>query len=778
MKWRFYIESDYPTVETLVENPIGWADAVFNFKRDIDLHGVFFEYNANLRFYGDGYDLIKAEYESAGVEGSLRIIVKYQCADGDEYSEFFAAKMNFAKIRFEEAEACTVEVVLEDDSCLSLFKNRQDQEVDLSSLESLDGVALSAYTNLNRNISLPSKTILKTDKWLYQEDSGTGDLEQATRTDAGAGVIEFEPYLWTKMTDVINELGSINEEYEAGDSDDENDIPPLWIAPVVAGVPIPAWNLRLKAKATINVSGTKLNLDLPLCGGSDIIEDITITLTLRKKNAGIYAYHTLTTYTNTACDDVVSQAFDVNYDTTFPWSVVAGDEISMYWRVQTSGDYDRIVPLDPSLLTINFSVQDDTESFFEVTLETNYSTTKADVNLVNEALSRCVESITNDCIRVRSNYFGRTDSQPYTASSDGCGALECVTTGLMIRRNTDATQRISFKTLYEGLNAIHNLGVGIEDDSSRAGHEQVRIEEARYFYDDEVILSCLKVPAIRRTAITEEYYSIFEFGYQKWEAESFNGLDEFCTTRKYRTTLTQVKNTLSRISSLIASGYAIEVTRQQFTGLTKDWRYDNDNFVICLKRSGGDLIVELGIIEDPANLIDPDTVYNFRISPRRNGFRWANKIFASYVNAEVAGSFLYMTGTGNTEAFGWINDTCQFEGITIASESIAEITHTILPRPEDCIPLYKPELWEFDYPLSVADYLTVRANPRGVIRVRHGNSSVIRDCYIREIAYRPNQGIATFALLPKYPGVGETGYILTESEIIITTEDGEGLIVE
>jgi len=68
----------------------------------------------------------------------------------------------------------------------------------------------------------------------------------------------------------------------------------------------------------------------------------------------------------------------------------------------------------------------------------------------------------------------------------------------------------------------------------------------------------------------------------KNETESYNGLNDLFGNREYRTTLKSVRNTYDRLCQFIASDYAIEVTRRQFGGSTKDWRYDNETFIFCL----------------------------------------------------------------------------------------------------------------------------------------------------------------------------------------------------
>lgn len=769
MIWKFYLEDGGYTA-TEVENPVGWADATFNFKRDKILHGVFFEYSIPLKFYGTGYNIIKTAYEADGVEAYLRIIIDVQCNSGDDYENFYTGKLNFTKIQFQESDVCFVEVVIEDDSCLSAFKNRQDQDIELQSLVSLDGETMAEYEWINKEISLPSKTILKTDEWLYSEDDA--DIQTAERTDTGIGLIEFEPYLWLQTADTINELGGINEDHVGGESDVVTDVTdtPLWTVPAIPGVPSPAWVFNIRQKASISLTAFLTNITLDGCGTDDF-EDVVVTLQMiRYRPSDLSSsVHTIDTDTFAGCKSAFNENFDYTFSGSFPSALLTGDEISLYWRVQVSGTYSIIVPLDPTELQINFTVTDTTDSYFRVTLETNYSATNARVSMVNEALSRITESITNKCLRVYSDYFGRTDSEPYDALEDGCGSLEVITSGLLIRRNETATHKISFKKLFDSLSAIHNLGVGIETDTDRTGYDRLRIEQADYFYDSTVVLICDKVPDIKRTVITDEHYSIAEFGYQKWEAEEFNGLDEFNTSRKYRTSLKNIRNSLVKISELISSGYAIEITRQQFSSSSKDWRYDNDDFIICVTREYGGVTVEQGNIDTPANIIDPDTVYNYRISPIRNLLRWMNKLMGGYVDPTVSGSLYFTSGTGNTLAEGLAEDGCVAEDALI-SEQEPEITLNTLATPEDGLPIYKLESWEFEYPLSFDDYAIIKANPRGIIQVRYGQQTDFQDCYLREIEYRPNQGLASFVLLPLGAGT-VSDFILQENGDYLLQED-------
>ena len=145
------------------------------------------------------------------------------------------------------------------------------------------------------------------------------------------------------------------------------------------------------------------------------------------------------------------------------------------------------------------------------------------------------------------------------------------------------------KDVFEGVEPIHHIGFGIEDDPSRTGYKRLRVENWKHFYTDtgtsaDIIMNCIGVKNIERKIIEAKNYSTFQFGYEKYEAEQYNGLDEFLTKRIYRTTLNGLKNELNKISKFIASGYAWEITRRKNTD-SSDWRFDNDTFIVCLRDS-------------------------------------------------------------------------------------------------------------------------------------------------------------------------------------------------
>lgn len=467
------------------------------------------------------------------------------------------------------------------------------------------------------------------------------------------------------------------------------------------------------------------------------------------------------------------------------FSLREGDRLYMLFGIfemKTPGQINAVMNTNQPAYTFTL----DKESFVKMQNNSkggDNDASKIKTFLLNESLSRVTESITNNRIRVRSDFFGRKDSEPYSSDQDGEGSLALLTKGLFVRRADEKlpgrppVMSLSLKDMWEGLNPIWNIGFGIEKDNSRPGFKQLRIENWKYFYKQQVLLSCDGVNAITKKVSPDDHYSTFIFGYEKWEAEEYTGLDEFLTKRKYRTTLSQVKNELQQLSKFVASGYAFEITRRKGNEDSKDWRYDQDIFIVTCKKTtyehGGNVYTEIvprqGGIEYPENIIDPDTIYNFDISPIRNAMRWADRLFAGYKN-QADYKLIFTDGDGNFYAKGKNAER------TKESEAISE-NETIQPEiflyANDYIPLLSAERIEFEYPLSAIDFERVMENPYGIVQYK--GTTIEGEGWINKITYKPNEGLAIFTLLPKLND-NEAPMPKTQKPVVATFKIGDNTL--
>ena len=291
-----------------------------------------------------------------------------------------------------------------------------------------------------------------------------------------------------------------------------------------------------------------------------------------------------------------------------------GDRVYIVYRISSlqylSGNPTTGTPSDPFEVNLSFDI-----GSFKMQALSYCESTVAKGYLVNEVLSRITEYNTADCMRVYSEYFGRENAQPYPSLADGCAGLEAITSGLLVRQarqfdGTENTLIASLKEIYDNLSAIHNLGMGIETDPNRPGYNLVRVEPYKYFYNDSVVLEC-DYPTSVQVAVQEgKYVTTFKSGYSKYESEEVNGLYEIHGRREYRTDIEDASNELNKESTFIASGNTIEVTRRKFGTTSKDWRYDNDKFIICtVKRTGGVFSVEGEFVAPSAIVVTGDYSY-------------------------------------------------------------------------------------------------------------------------------------------------------------------------
>jgi hypothetical protein len=80
---------------------------------------------------------------------------------------------------------------------------------------------------------------------------------------------------------------------------------------------------------------------------------------------------------------------------------------------------------------------------------------------------------------------------------------------------------VSLKDMWEGLEPIHHVGIGVEDDFYRPGFKLLRVEFWKYFYKTNIILRCENINKVEQEVAESEHYSTFKFGYEKWEAEEY-----------------------------------------------------------------------------------------------------------------------------------------------------------------------------------------------------------------------------------------------------------------
>ncbi|MFN8299495.1 MAG: hypothetical protein U0T75_10335 [Chitinophagales bacterium] len=834
---------DYTTSELLpttmeVDEPIGWDAIALRLKRDNSWEG-FFDYwddsLSQLLWTDIAMTVLNNGYWIKGVDAHIELVIDYKCGDDNLFENLYRGRFNFTRFKYNCADLCGVQCGVENINCLLTLRNRVDQQFDLTSLQSMQSESndLAAYNCLDKLIVLPAKPFEFNNEW--EATSYNFNYNDVVLNSFPSGTFGTFYYAFNWDIDIQTEIKSPSrEEYIYGER-------------TISGAPLSRLFsqqngiLEWQPDESLLCEGS-VQLHLKIEGEISISSSDTINFTgniflIYGNKADPSSMAQLNLQTGFGCSTCNSSGGAINIDENLSLDLKKGDSVyilfgmsNFYYSTGGGGG----TPSDPFELSIHID-----NASLKITVDSTCAPTPAKVYMINEVLSRLAEAYTGDCLRVYSDYFGRVDAQPYPSAVNGCGALACITSGLKIRTKDQGFIRIgdseftpgftlSMRECFDALNAIHNIGMGIEPDLVRNdGSDWLRIEPMEYFYRDDVLLTCTGIRELRREFDPTKAFDRATIGYSNWETESVNGLNDVFGKREYRTSLKQLRNLYERLCPFIASDYAIEITRRQYGNTTKDWRYDNDTFIICLRNgslgtarfqgphtisvngdftdtlqagdsititgsgfnngtftlasfsfdgaatdmvmvetvvsevgSSGVLVVdethpfytvEQNAIEpggSTANILYPEYCYNLRITPARNALRHTKTLMSGYGNNWADKQVLFSAGDGNYVAILDLKEndcTIEQDGALLENGNIS--VDTVIYE-NSIKPIYTAERVTFEYPVSYAQYKTIKANPYGLIGYQCGGGDV-QYGYIEDFSYKPVQGIAEFTLRPK-----------------------------
>lgn len=716
-----------------IEEPIGFKDIELSIKRDEVFHGMSYEAStSSLQFFGEAFTYLKNKKDTEGVKANVTFRALSTCENYD-YEELISGRLNFGKYKDSCGEVCLCSLPLEQESCAIILQSRKDQKVDIDKETGVDNnTLLGIYNGLAVETELPAHELF------VGIDANVGP-DGYTAITGQTGLFISAAFAFRPLYDVKRNDSLDNSNVETGT--DAGSSPALGILPEAIS-PIFLLDNSIPCFAgefdyTLRLKGT---FSYTIVDGSAAHDSIKVRLT-----RGVWPNPV------TLVDEQILSPVGgspLTFDVTLTGSTILADQEGLYMLYEVHWD------ASPGNANIDMEVHFDPESSVLITATKDCPATNAELYLIHETLSRVTEAITNGCTRVKSSFYGRTDSEPFSFPVDGCGGLRSLTSGLKIRRAQEDKFFGSLKDFLEGLNAIDNIGFDIIPDPDITNASLLRIEGVDFFYQDTEILRHDGIPSADSEIEETKHYSRIQVGYKKWEVERVNGLDEFNSNREYNTSFDTINSPLDITSILVAGTYPIEITRQQSFADSggADTKYDNDTFIICLERTSypyGTLQVELGNITNAANIFSPNTIYNYRISPIRNLMRWFKNIAAGFASlADAQNTLFFTSGTGNLIASGLMTDPfCRQENSELAENEnifVTKFTNSV-----DYFPLWKNELIFYEYPMSISDYRTIKENPYGYISVQCGNGE-FEKYWIKEIKYKPMKGLATITGRLKY----------------------------
>jgi hypothetical protein len=662
--FRFYISHpDLAKPQRLKYDPVGWDTLGKTVKRDMKWHGVFFEYTPKLKFIKDGKNLVHYFYEKYGIEAELILIINKYNPVTRVYEHDYTGRFNLTTLNISTLYA---ECNIEQTGFLQKLKNRQDVKVDLKSLVTQGGKAITPNTNETVDVELHSKVILQQFKI---ENYFTDDFVVPFSDD---GTYYILLNMDAATLDEIDERFNYPTQYSS--------LNPVDVLKFVFKV-----SKEGSHTFVFDITGYKSNSPT----------DVRVKWWLVYGKEGSYTQQQVG-----ATEDY--GAFETrNFTLTHTTNLLVGDEVYVYMEMKYLGSSG---PEFSTLWDITFSLSIDAE--------TTFPSTTVPLFLKHEALARITESITDEPDSFRSAYYGRTDSEPTAYPEDGGGSLRGLASGKIIRGFPLAgnSTHINLKDAIESCLAIDGVGIGIETTGNK---QRVRMEQLNYFYSPVRVAQFPYVKDIEKSVADDFIYNELEAGYDKWANEELNNLDEFNTKREFTLPITQIKKRLILKAPWSASGYTIEFLRRDpyKEGTNKDNDRDNDNFVIQLRRESGELVTDKD--EDFAelnNLISPETVYNAKLSVMRNIKRNGPYIRSGLYHQDD--KFVKLAfGEGNTAFTSRLtSETEVLDETTIAVEDLGQA-------------LWLPEIYKFKHKPTRTELEAITANPYGIIEFSATNKN-------------------------------------------------------
>jgi hypothetical protein len=704
--WRFSING------TQVEEPIGWDAIQFKLQRDDQFSGLENMLSENIVYDGVGGALIKAAYETDGIDAPLVYLVEYSC-DRITYVTRFTGILNC--ISYKEVNG-VVTVKAEPSGFHRKVKNRLDVPVNLMSSTSIGGEAMSTIDPFD--LGMHSKIILYESDFI--QDPTRPQLDRAPGPGVGTGDTYAYPLIAT--------LSDLQETTDTSTFEPAIDNPLLYSGAIYP----PGVTLR-----TITIEGN-LIFDITWY-------DIVVRLYLAAKDADGNPLETIE-LDDFLLDEINPQSESVNL--TFSHSIDLPVDSYLYLYFEVTGEGSGGV----NSLLIDF----DANSTLSLSEESEYPSTTAKSYLLHEVFAKLAESMTDVQDSFKSDFFGRTNSSPRTYDTNGCGAWVAFTNGLNIRKMLDKNGNIfpittSFNDLFESCNAEWNLGMRIEKDDT--GKEFIRVEPKEYFYNLSSVITLSNVADIETVPAIDLIYNEFEVGYDKWNLNigKVSGIDEFNSKRNYSVPMEKAKKKLSAMSKIIAAGYTIEQTRRQQydVNTTADFETDNDLFFICTNIAPVtsslyttppvSTLYEAGTVSERNenftsidNLLSPETAYNLRLSPARMAIKWW-KTLAGALYYKAPATVKFISGTGNYQEEDQQTDSCNTYDEIIQQDQGLTSDNII---GTDVDPLYIPNYVNFQYPLTWENFLLLEANSEKVLQF--SCNGTIRRGFIKTLEFEPN----------------------------------------
>lgn len=592
--WEFILEYNSVT-KTLENNPAGWGDFTIMFDRSPTYHSVLRTISESLRYqstFNDngGYDFINDAYEADGIKAIVTLTINKRNYKTNRFEFFYGGILNYRPGKWKRnVTEREFEIGTEDSEKLQAFAANEEVEIDLNSTTSLNGTAITAFSNSPKPTTFKSIDLYlksQTDGQFSGSDSTTlVNLDIATNYNGNLSLNEIGDRLTVNFPAVDENLyiNSISSPEQNAD----------FYSTVISGS-IQDF-ITIEGAATSALWTHVKTMVFTVYDGDGIFQEWLRQEIFRQTGTG----------NETSTKLTGDYSFSFNPLTVVPNGYITLQVETRLTSVSTSKSASTRTTVDNAI-------------FFELTDGANdYG---VDVYLPHEAFDRGIQLITNETDTSKLCYsekFGRTDSEFTSYPVDGDAAYYSYNIGWNIRDYPDKPFLTTFKNMFKSYDSIFNLALIHDRDN-----DSFIIENKKEAYKNIEILRIENISEVTITPSNEWYFKQILSGYPKITFEDFQGVNEInLESEHYFDMPVKTKYDIRSVAS--ASSVAIELARRKRyrTNASEDTKYDELNYIVEVFQNG--LLLET--VQGATSLTaweGAEQYYNWSITPRENVWRW------------------------------------------------------------------------------------------------------------------------------------------------------------
>jgi hypothetical protein len=712
------------TDSLVINTPDGWKEAEINFARHPDLHSVRPSFNTPFDFYGKniiggidgGRDFILKMEKKYGPDAVIGVLVE-RSTDGFTWKTLAEQEFPISGPFSEKVGVDhRVESTFTDKSFWAKFISRFETPVNINATTNEDGGEADVVAPIDLTLTsqkIPQNFFGESDIGIHFANVDNGDF------------IQFDH-------DIIK-LDEIEERFSLGST--------------LMGS-LPSWHFAVKFDGdyTFDVKRECSLFDTELPDIGYRYSDSWLDWYIRKNDEDPILFN----HVNVGTEYVDGRTL---YSYAGTQTLKAGDVIRIYGFFHTNiadfnmfnvwgyGGSDGINNVGV-FTHQNYPGTNPNPSYTSILANTTYPDTQIQADLIHDLGAKICDRITG----VNDSFYSEVLGSPYTVARTYAEAgiyWEYAHAKALQIRGYTLTEKPFFASMrdyWQGINPIFNLGMGIKKIN---GADKIYIGKKEEFYPtDRVSVRLSGVYKITRMYDADHQFNVIQNGYEKGEIEDISGLDDWLRVNR-ATIFKKIGKKLVNLSKMIGTSLTWEHARRTTRVKSADYKYDNDIFIVNVKRVEGEPYVPALNEEFDAvtGLLNEATRYNKKLTPARNFLRWIN-YYSGCIQAYLSSTFRFAGGEGNYDMTSEMIDNGDVEsfGGAVLSEK------QNIPVSTDFI--FLPMPYKIEHYVTFSQLEAMLADPEAAIEISQTQTGH-KPFFIKSLSVQLATGKITGELWPK-----------------------------